>query len=149
MNAKAGSLLERPMAFLIAAGLFTAACAGADSVKSVVDANTTFAVDLYQRQHGHTGNLFFSPYSISTALAMTYGGARGQTATQMAQVLHFNLPEAQVHSGFASLISQINELGKGKQLSLSVANSLWCEQTYHFTDSFLKLVHDSYFAEAR
>jgi serpin B len=149
MNAKAGSLLERPMGFLIVAVLLAVTCASADSVKSVVDANTTFALDLYQRQHGNTGNLFFSPYSISTALAMTYGGARGQTAKEMAQVLHFNLPEAQVHSGFASLIGQINELGKGKQLSLSVANSLWCQQSYHFTDSFLKLVHDSYFAEAR
>src|SRR5262245_44940979 len=117
---------RKPLKFCAFAAVFFAATslvtaeASPDSVKSVVDANTSFAVDLYQRQHGNTGNLFFSPYSISTALAMTYGGARGQTAKEMAQVLHFNIPEAQVHSGFASLIRQINELGKGKELSLSV-----------------------------
>jgi len=136
------------VAFLCAASLATVK-AGSSAVKSVVDANTTFVVDLYQREHGNPGNLFFSPYSISTALAMTYAGARGQTATQMAQVLHFNLPEAQVHSAFSSLIGQINELGQGKELSLSIANSLWCQKSYHFIDSFLKLARDSYFAEAR
>src|SRR5215470_299145 len=54
----------------------------------IVAANTSFALDLYQREKSTSGNLFFSPYSISSALAVTYSGARGQTETQMARVLH-------------------------------------------------------------
>jgi serpin B len=57
--------------------------------QSVVDGNTAFACDLYAQLRSSPGNLFFSPYSISTALAMTYAGARGSTEAQMAQVLHF------------------------------------------------------------
>src|SRR6516165_6584420 len=57
-----------------------------------VRGDTEFALDLYGQLKSQDGNLFFSPNSISTALAMTYGGAKGDTATQMASVLHFTLP---------------------------------------------------------
>src|SRR5580658_6647385 len=66
------------------------AFADSPGVKSVVDANTAFAVDLYQQLRTQPENLFFSPYSISTALAMTWAGARGQTETDMAKALHFD-----------------------------------------------------------
>jgi len=55
----------------------------------VVTGNNKFALELYAKLRSKKGNLFFSPYSISTALAMTHAGARGQTETQMAGVLHF------------------------------------------------------------
>ena len=55
--------------------------------KTLVAGNTAFAMDLYQQLRGESGNLFYSPYSISLALAMTYAGARGQTAAQMAEVM--------------------------------------------------------------
>ena len=58
-------------------------------VKNLAGGNTAFAVELYAQLKIADGNLFFSPYSISTCLAMTYAGARGDTATQMAQILHF------------------------------------------------------------
>ena len=48
------------------------------------------------------GNLFYSPYSISLALAMTYGGARGETERQMADTLHFQLPQERLHTSFNS-----------------------------------------------
>ncbi len=51
--------------------------------------NNEFALELYAKLRGKEGNLFFSPYSISTALAMAYAGAQGQTETQMAGALHF------------------------------------------------------------
>jgi hypothetical protein len=70
--------------------------------KSLVDANTDFALDLYQQLDKNQGNIFFSPYSISTALAMTYAGARGQTEEQMAAVLHFNFKSAPTAIGLQS-----------------------------------------------
>mgnify|MGYP003541509399 CR=1 FL=1 len=67
--------------------------------------NTLFALDLYRQLAGEDpqANLFFSPYSISTALAMTYTGAHGQTATEMAATLHFDKPQAEVPAAFAAL----------------------------------------------
>ena len=65
----------------------------ADLVKD----NGTFAFSLYQEIRSQNGNLLFSPYGISTALAMTYAGANGTTADQMASTLHFELPEATLH----------------------------------------------------
>src|SRR5450755_968753 len=83
--------------------------AGASSVdtRKVVAGNTAFAVDLYGKLRTHEGNVFFSPCSISTALAMTCGGARGETENQMAQTLHFNLPPDKLHPAFAALESNL------------------------------------------
>ena len=58
---------------------------------TLVDGNTEFAFDLYQALKKEDGNIFYSPHSISLALAMTYGGARGETAKQMADTLHYLL----------------------------------------------------------
>ena len=69
----------------------------AADAQTLVDGNNAFALDLYRRLSEKDGNIVFSPYSISTALAMTYAGARGETAEQMAKVLHFTLPEDRLH----------------------------------------------------
>jgi serine protease inhibitor len=66
------------------------------NLKAIVNANNRFAFDLYGRLRAEKGNLFFSPNSISTALAMTYGGAKADTEKQMADVLHFDLPPDQL-----------------------------------------------------
>ena len=85
---------------------------GAD-VRAVVEGNNRFALDLYGRlRSGQPGNLFFSPGSLSTALAMTYAGARGQTAEQMAQVLHFRLPPEKLHPAFAALRRALGRRGR-------------------------------------
>ena len=74
------------------------------NTSAVVDGNNQFATDLYGRLKDKTsGNLFFSPYSISTALAMTYAGAAGETQKQMAEVLHFTVPESELHEAMARL----------------------------------------------
>ena len=79
-----------------------------DDVSAVVEGNNQFALDLYAKlREGKADNLFFSPYSISTALAMTYAGARGETEKQMAEVLHFTVPSRSLHSAFASLMSEL------------------------------------------
>src|SRR5215510_13720384 len=78
----------------------------APDVAKVAQGNNVFAFDLYARLRDKDGNLFYSPYSISTALAMTYAGARGQTADQMAQTLHFALEPQRLHPAFAGLIQE-------------------------------------------
>ena len=106
-------------------------------VKSVVDGNTAFALDLYQKLKDRPGNLFFSPYSVSAALAMTYAGAQGQTETEMAKVLHFNLAQTNLPEAFGALGARMNQIQRGNRITLTTANSLWCQQDYHFTDAFL------------
>ena len=85
---------------------------GHASPETAVRGNTRFALDLYQELRTREGNLFFSPYSISTALAMTYAGARGDTELQMAQALHFLLDQEQLHPAFARLEARLVEVGK-------------------------------------
>lgn len=110
-----------------------------DERKSVVEGNNAFAVDLYGKlKDNEKGNLFFSPYSISTALAMTYAGARGSTADQMRKTLHFALNEARLHPAFSGLIETLNAGGKGNY-ELVVANSLWGDKTVNFEQPFLDL----------
>ena len=68
--------------------------------RSIVQSNNQFAIDLYQELRKTPGNLVFSPYSISTALAMAYAGARSTTAAQIAEVMHFPPDQAQIHSSY-------------------------------------------------
>ena len=118
-------------------------------VQSVAKSNNRFAVELYGRLREKDGNLFFSPYSIETALAMTYAGARGETAEQMAKTLHYDLPNDREHAAFGALIKQINSPGEKRGYQLSTANALWTQKDYPFAADFLKLTKDNYGAEAK
>ena len=109
------------------------------NLQTVVKGNSDFGFDLYQELKGGKGNLFFSPYSISTALAMTYAGARGQTEKEMAQVLHFSLEQNSLHSSFSKLQSHLNTIQNKGYIKLSIANSLWAQEGYRFLDTFLDL----------
>ncbi len=71
---------------------------------AVAEGNNAFAVALYGRLRSQKGNLFFSPESISTALAMAYAGARGSTAVEMAKTLHFTLPPDKLHPAMGALL---------------------------------------------
>ncbi len=108
-------------------------------MQTVVKGNNDFGFDLYQKLKGEKGNLFFSPYSISTALAMTYAGARGQTEKEMAGVLHFSLKQEPLHSSFSKLQSELNAIQNEGYVKLSIANSLWAQKGYHFLDTFFNL----------
>src|SRR3954447_11092586 len=103
---------------------------GAEPKADVVRGNNRFAFDLYGQLGKGPGNLFVSPYSISTALAMTYAGARGETAEQMAKVLHFDGPDEPFHRAFGSLGQALNADGSKRGYRLSVANRLWGQQGY-------------------
>jgi len=84
----------------------------AANMKRLVDDNTAFAVDFYRQLRSSEGNLFFSPYSVSTALALVYGGARGETEKQIAKALHFSLSQNDLHPAFGALQTQLNEMQK-------------------------------------
>ncbi len=117
---------------------------GDADAEAVVAGNTAFALDLYQQLRAQKGNLFFSPYSISTALAMTYAGARGDTEAQMARVLHFELGQEALHPAFAALEAELNAVQGGGDVQLNVANALWPHVDYPFLDAYLDLVKVHY-----
>jgi len=112
--------------------------------KAVAEGNTTFALTLYEKLKETEGNLFFSPYSISTALAMTYAGARNNTEKQMGEVLHFTVGERQLHPAFAHLEAQLNAVQEKGNIELDVANALWVQNDYTFLKNYLDATEKHY-----
>jgi serpin B len=129
---------------VLSCSLMVQAGMSSPGVQKVVAENTGFAVDLYAKLRAQDGNLFFSPYSISTALAMTYAGARGQTADQMARTLRFDLPPDELHPAFAALADGLNAVQSQGQVKLAIANSLWPQEGYIFRPDFLDLCQKDY-----
>jgi serpin B len=111
---------------------------------AVLEGQNAFALDLYARLRGEDGNLFFSPYSISTALAMTYAGAKGDTASEMAKTLHFPTDAEKLHASYAALLGRLNGDGTDRGYQLNVANALWGQKGHPFLNPFLTLVRDHY-----
>jgi len=117
----------------------------AGDAKRLAAGNNAFALDLYQELKSTDGNIFFSPYSISGALCMTYAGAMTRTAEQMKQVLHIALPAENLHRTFAEEIRKQN--APGKPYELAVANALWGQKGYSFRREFLSLLDEQYGAQ--
>ena len=118
--------------------------------------NSAFAFDLYQALRGGEGNLFYSPYSISLALAMTYAGARGETERQMAETMQFFLPPDRLHPAFNGLDQALAMRGQGaagkeegKGFKLHIANAIWGQQGYPFQQAFLDTLARNYGAGLR
>uniref|UniRef100_A0A7C4L344 Serpin family protein n=1 Tax=Bellilinea caldifistulae TaxID=360411 RepID=A0A7C4L344_9CHLR len=128
----------------------TAPPSGEIALRELVNGNNAFALDLYQRLAQERGNLFYSPYSISLALAMTYAGARGETEQQMAQTLHFTLPQEQLHPAFNMLDLNLRPLEQKpasreeQPFQLNIANSLWGQAGFDFLPEFLDLLAENY-----
>ena len=116
-------------------------------VEAVVESNSAFAIDLYQQVNAEEGNIFFSPYSIFTAFALTYGGARGKTAEQMSTVLHLTLEEQELHSAIADIQVKLNAIQQDENIQLSIANSLWPQDKYPFLKEYLDLARSFYKTE--
>ena len=120
---------------------------------ALVEGNTAFAFDLYHAlQQTGDGNVFYSPYSISSALAMTYAGARGETAQQMAATLHFTLPQERLHPAFNALDLALTSRGQGAQgqgFRLHLVNALWGQQGYAFRPEYLDTLAQNYGAGLR
>jgi serpin B len=107
----------------------------------VVAGNIAFALDLYAKIREQKGNLFLSPFSISTALAMTSAGARGNTLDEMQKALH--LPE-KPHAAFGELLKKINAAGAKGKYELTTANAIWAQQGFPWRAEFTDLVNKNY-----
>jgi len=116
----------------------------------LVAGNSAFAFDLYQRlrQEGD-GNLFYSPVSISLALAMTYAGARGETEEQMAATMHYTLPQERLHPAFNALDTALTSYDGADAFQLNIANAIWGQEGYKFLPAFLDTLAENYGAGLR
>jgi serpin B len=115
-------------------------------LSAVVKGLDEFSCDLFGSLSARrSGNLFFSPASISTALAMTYAGARGETEAQMADVLHFTLPQKRLHPVMRSLAGELRRDDGGYRLLM--ANRLWGQRGVPFMPDFLEIIRENYGAE--
>ena len=160
---------------LLAATLFVTSCAGpvaqASEAKSNLDRETSpdvssgdldelakgnqeFAFDLYQILSKQEGNIFFSPYSISLALAMTYAGAMGETEREMAETLHFTLSQERLHEALNALDILLESRSEGvteeeEGFRLNIANAIWGQEGYEFLSEFLDVLAQNYGAGLR
>ncbi len=109
--------------------------------------NNKFAFDLYQKVTQKThGNIFFSPYSISAALTMTYAGADGGTADEMAKTMHFDVNEPYFHYGYGAYSKKVSD-NAADNVELTIANQLWGEKNYGLQDDFVSINKQAYQAD--
>jgi serpin B len=130
----------------------TAPVVSADDATTLASDNLGFAVDLYQALRSTRGNLVFSPASISIALAMTYAGAAGTTASEIASTLHFALPSARLHPAFDALDLALATPPAGSSPSafaLDIANATWGQRGFSFLTPYLDLLAQDYGAGLR
>jgi serpin B len=125
-------------------------------IEALVSGNNAFAFDLYQAIRGGEENLLFSPFSISQALAMVYAGARGKTADQMADTLHFTLPQERLHPAFNALDRELasrarvavkDESGQSKSdvaFELHVTNAVWGQKGLPYRAEYLAVLAQNY-----
>ncbi len=120
------------------------------------EGNTAFAFDLYRLLSEKTGNLFYSPYSISQALAMTWAGARGTTESQMADALGFLLSQENLHPAFNALsldlakrAEEASNENAPRPFVLDITNALWGQQGFPFLDPYLDVLAQNYDAGLR
>jgi len=126
---------------------------------ALVDGNNAFAFDLYhQLAAEQSGNLIFSPYSISLNMALLYAGAKGETAEQMADVLHFELPQEDFHKAFNALDLALERtqdepleptptyqfVNPAVDLTLTIANGLWTQTGLPLEENYLTTLEKNY-----
>lgn len=139
----------------IAVFVFSSGCTARDYVTipistelaetMLIQGNNRFAIDLYREvcERSEDDNVFFSPFSISSALGMTYTGAEEETASEMAEVLHFSLPVNAINSAFHSITESLtsgglNEPQSGEPFTLAISSGLWVDNNFQLLDSFVE-----------
>ncbi|MBD3350179.1 MAG: serpin family protein [Candidatus Lokiarchaeota archaeon] len=117
-------------------------------VNNIAKANNQFAIDLYSEINKDSDeNIFFSPWSISTAVAMAYEGARGETANEIQSVFHFPTDDNSRRSSYAKMLNTLNKAsGKYK---LSTANAIWLQKDYPFLENYKDTISKYYLGEIK
>ena len=126
-----------------------------DDMEVLVRGDNAFALDLYSALSDGEGNLFYSPFSISQALAMTLAGARGETERQMVDTLYYQLPQSRLHPAFNALDQELASRGmdsrneEDRYFQLNIANAIWGQHGYEFLPDFLDALAENYGAGLR
>jgi serpin B len=130
-----------------------------NDLSALVRGNSAFAMDLYQSlKTQNDGNMFYSPYSLSLALAMAHAGARGDTAKEMANTLHFNLSQDALDAAFNFLAlemdsrtqnTSIGGMGSDEAFHLNVVNDAWGQKNFQFLTTYLDTLAVNYGAGLR
>ena len=118
--------------------------------QALADGNVAFGMALYRQVEAKNPNLVFSPISISTALAMTFAGARGETEAEMARALRFSLPQERLHPAMNQLGAALDGRGEGTQgadgkpFRLRIVNTTWAQEGFTVESPFLDVLAQSY-----
>lgn len=135
---------------LVKATLARSTAPNTENVPALGAGNRAFAFDLYGEASQESGNVVLSPYSVSTALAMTYAGARTSTESEMKQTLHFTLDQPQLHEAFNAVDRALSSRGEGKSgadgtpFRLHVNNAIWAQEGYPVEAAFLETLAVNY-----
>jgi len=122
----------------------TASAQMSPAATNIVAGGNAFALDLYAQLKAREGNLFFSPYSISTCLGMVYLGAHGDTGDEMAETLHWKVSPAEIAAPMGELRTALNAVQQEKGIELNTANGLWAQQGHPFLPTFLEAAQNSF-----
>ena len=151
--------MKRLLILQLFGALVTAMANATTNFDLAAKATNGLAVDLHRKLATHNENLCVSPYSIESALAMTFAGADGDTRAEMARVLHFASDSSNVAPSFASLQHSLEEMsvktaelgkkskefgGPTEPITLNIANRLFAQKDYDFRQDFLALVKQNY-----
>jgi len=128
--------------FVVLSG-FISLTANAQPLEATVADNNAFAFEIFKKVFSAKANVFISPYSISSALAMTYAGARNNTEAQMSKVLHFDLNQGNTHQGFSAINKMLNKTQANDGIKLAVANAIW-KKPGAFNKDYLALTKKYY-----
>jgi len=113
---------------------------------SLVEGSNAFALDLYRSLSAEPGNLIFSPFSVSAALAMAYAGAAGETRNEMTRVMHIDPRDLRLHEAWEAVLAGVRGTDRAGPV-VRVANRLWGQRGHHFLDGFLSVTRRRYGAE--
>jgi len=127
----------------------------AADIKTLIEGNTAFGFNIYRILSKTGDNIFYSPYSISAALAMTYAGARSESEQRIADTMQFMLPQSNLHAAFNSMDIELGSRGQGakgkddKGFRLHVVNAIWGQKDFSFLPAFLDVLAENYGAGLR
>ena len=124
--------------------LFMAEIIIAQDFSKQVDNNNEFCFDFYSYLNVNNENLFISPFSVSTALAMTYEGAKEKTRKEMSEIMHFPLDNKMINKDFQDIISRTQQSKDTKHYTFNIANSIWAQKDFDFLQSYFNTIKTYY-----